>query len=154
MNIARGHALTMNKTIFIDAFRLIDSIFDDDVDLLNDAFNRVLNDFIGLVIMFPLTIAGVWLAWLMSNIMVAHVLNNITLTFATNDGSQGFLDVVVTMLFTFVIVIVVYNMIMSIIESFYQVAVEWLQGMMSNDPFTASRLDVQEARSFLRMIGR
>lgn len=142
------------KTIFIDAFRLIDSIFDDDVDLLNDAFNRVLNDFIGLVIMFPLTIAGVWLAWLMSNIMVAHVLNNITLTFATNDGSQGFLDVVVTMLFTFVIVIVVYNMIMSIIESFYQVAVEWLQGMMSNDPFTASRLDVQEARSFLRMIGR
>ena len=51
---------------------------------------------------------------------------------------------------------IVYNMILTLIESFYDFTVEWVLGMMHSNPFSSKQegMGIQTSKDVLRLLGR
>tara|TARA_Y100000310_G_scaffold196471_1_gene196541 strand:+ start:9638 stop:12412 length:2775 start_codon:yes stop_codon:yes gene_type:complete len=156
MNAFVKWSFLLFKTIATHGKKLVDSAFDQDFDLLNESLDKVWGDLLALFLKLPLTVIGVVLAWLMSNVMISHILHNMNLMVPTNDGMQGVLDLFVSMLVSGVIILIVYNMILTIIESFYDFTVEWILGYMHNNPFSSDSKAAgwRDAKEVLAFMGR
>jgi hypothetical protein len=143
-------------TIFMSDKKIIESGFDSNADFFNDGIDRVLADWLALILKLPLTVIGVVLSWLMSNVIISHVLSNMTIVSPTNDGIQGVIDVFVVMLITLVVIFVVYNMVLTVIESFYDFTVEWILETMHNNPFSSDTKAVgwKDSQEILHLLGR
>lgn len=148
-------AYILLKTIVLTGFRLTDAIFESDPDFIGEQMDRMWAEWLALLLKLPLLVIGIMLAWLMSNIVVAHVLANISLVIPTNDGVQGVLDLFVILVVTSVIIFIIYNMVLTVIESFYDFTVEWVLGTLTNSPF-ADRKAVgwKDSKDILQFIGR
>lgn len=143
------------KTLLLQGFKLVDGIFDNDQDLLSEKVDEVWADWLATCLKLPLTVVGVVLAWLMSNVVIAHVLRHMDMTFITNDGTQGLMDLTISLFFSLAIIFIIYNMILSVIESFYDFTIEWILQHMTNSPFSDSKaIQWKDAQDILRTLGR
>ena len=144
------------STLIMHGKKLVDVAFDRDSDVLNENLDSVWADYIALILKLPLTIIGVVLAWLMTSVVLSHVLNTMNLMVPTNDGVQGILDLLVSMIVSGVIILVIYNTVLTIIESFYDFTVEWVLSSMHNNPFASETKGVgwQDAKVVLNLMGR
>jgi hypothetical protein len=112
------------KTLILHGFKLVDVIFDADTSILNQKMDMLWADWVAALLKLPLTTIGVILAWLMSNVVIAKVLSNMTFAFETNDGpANGIIDTIVMIVMALAVVAIIYNMILTIIESFYDFTV-------------------------------
>jgi hypothetical protein len=145
----------MCKTLLLQGFKLTDAIFDRDNDFMSEKVDEVWADWLATTLKLPLTVVGVVLAWLMSNVIIGHVLRHMDMTFITNDGTQGLADLAVSLFFSLAIILVIYNMILSVIESFYDFTVEWILQKMTNSPYADGKaIQWKDAQDVLRTLGR
>ncbi|MEG3765095.1 hypothetical protein [Alteromonas sp. 14N.309.X.WAT.G.H12] len=144
------------KTIVLHGFKLTDVIFDSDTEFLTEGFDAVWADWLAVILKLPLTVIGVVLAWLLSNVVISKVMSSMSFAFETNDGpAGGLIDTVVIMGISLVVVAIVYNMVLTVIESFYDFTVEWVLGQMTNSPFGDQRaVGWKDAKGILTMMGR
>lgn len=145
------------KTILMTGFKGVDAIFDDDADILNEKTDSLWADWIAVLLKLPLTMVGVVLAWLMSNVIISHVLRHMKFETIFNSSSylQQLVEAVMMIALPFGVIFVVFNMIMTIIESFYDFSVDWLLGRMTNSPFGDRKaFGMSETRSVMRFMGR
>jgi hypothetical protein len=143
------------KCLLMTGKKLVDAIFDMDEDVLSEKVDSIWADWLSTALKLPLTVIGVVLAWLMSNVIIAHVLNHMDLTVASNDSSQGFVDMIIVILVSLLIIGVIYNMVLTIIESFYEFTVEWILGELTNSPFSDKKaVGWQDSKDILHMLGR
>lgn len=156
MNALIKFSYLLFNTMIMHGKKFVDVAFDRDFDILSDRLDSVWADWIALILKLPLTIIGVVLAWLMSSVILSHVLNTMNLMVPTNDGIQGLLDLFVSMLVSGVIILVIYNTVLTIIESFYDFTVEWVLSSMHNNPFASETKGVgwQDAKEVLHLMGR
>lgn len=156
MNAFVKWSFLLFKTLATHGKMLVDAAFDHDFDLLNESLDKVWSDLLALFLKLPLTVIGVVLAWLMANVIISHILHNMNLMVPTNDGVQGLLDLFVSMLVSGIIILIVYNMVLTIIESFYDFTVEWVLGAMHNNPFSseAKAAGWRDAKEVLAFMGR
>lgn len=141
----------------MSGFRLVNCAFERDNDqFLGSEFDQLWSDWVATLLKLPLTIVGLGLAWLMSNVIIAHVVRRMNVTLVTNDGQNGFLDTIVVMIVSMIIVYVVYNMVITVIESFYDFTVEWILGQLTNNPYGDRRgIGLKESSEVLNiMAGR
>ena len=150
------YAYILFSTLATHGFKWVDAGFDRDSDLLNDKLDKVWADWLALMLKLPLTVIGVVLAWLMSNVVISHVLNRMNLMVSTNDGIQGIIDMFVVMIVSCVVLVIIYNTVLTIIESFYDFTVEWVLGSMHNNPFSSNTRAVgwQDSKEILQLMGR
>lgn len=146
----------LNTTIIMSGFKLVDAALDRDADFLSEELDRIFADWMALCLKFPLTLVGAFLAWLMSNVIISHVLSHIDLNVSTNDGAQGVFDMVVILIVSFSIVFIVYNMIMTLIESFYDFTIEWVLGTMHSSPYSENTKAIgwKNSKEVLHLLGR
>lgn len=152
-----GFIYLLMKTILMTGFKGVDAIFDDDADILNEKTDSIWADWIALLLKLPLTMVGVVLAWLMSNVIISHVLRHMKFETIFNSSSylQQLVEAVMMIALPFGVIFVVFNMIMTIIESFYDFSVDWLLGRMTNSPFGDRKaFGMSETRSVMRFMGR
>ena len=144
------------KTIITQGFKLVDLLFDNDFDVLNEGLDRLWADWLALALKLPLLVVGVVLAWQMSNVGITHILNGMNLMVQTNDGVQGVFDLLISMLVVCVVIFIIYNTVLSVIETFYDMVVEWLLGSMHNNPFKTEHNAIgwQDARRVATLVGR
>lgn len=142
-------------TIAMTGINLTNAAFEDDANFLTESVDKIWSDWLALILKLPLLFVGVVLAWLMSNVIIAHVLQKMQISFLTNDGTMGPIDTLVMLVMVFGIVFVVYNTVMSVIESFYDFTVEWILGQMSNSPFSDRRaMGWKDSKDVLALMGR
>lgn len=142
-------------TIFMTGINLINAVFEEDASFLTESVDKIWADWLALILKLPLLFIGVILAWLMSNVIIAHVLQKMQISFVTNDGSMGPIDTLVMLVMIFGIIFVVYNTVMTVIESFYDFTVEWILGQMSNSPFSDRRaMGWKDSKDVLALMGR
>lgn len=142
-------------TIIMTGINLINAAFEEEPGFLTENVDKIWSDWLALILKLPLLFIGIILAWLMSNVIIAHALQRMEITFVTNDGSMGPIDTLVMLVVTFGIVFVVYNMVMTVIESFYDFTVEWILGQMSNSPFSDRRaIGWKDSKDILALMGR
>lgn len=152
-----GFMYLLMKTILMTGFKGVDAIFDDDADILNEKTDSLWADWIAVLLKLPLTMIGVVLAWLMSNVIISHVLRHMKFEtmFTSSSYLQQLLEAVMMIALPFGVIFVVFNMIMTIIESFYDFSVDWLLGRMTNSPFGDRKaFGMSETRSVMRFMGR
>ncbi len=152
-----GFIYLLMKTILMTGFKGVDAIFDDDADILNEKTDSMWADWIAVLLKLPLTMVGVVLAWLMSNVIISHVLRHMKFETIFNSSSylQQLVEAVMMIALPFGVIFVVFNMIMTIIESFYDFSVDWLLGRMTNSPFGDRKaFGMSETRSVMRFMGR
>lgn len=152
-----GFIYLLMRTILMTGFKGVDAIFDDDADILNEKTDSLWADWIAVLLKLPLTMVGVVLAWLMSNVVISHVLRHMKFETIFNSSSyiQQMIEAVMMIALPFGVIFVVFNMIMTIIESFYDFAVDWLLGRMTNSPFGDRKaFGMSETRSVMRLMGR
>lgn len=144
------------STVSMHGFKLAEAATERDGDFLSDGLDKVWADWLALILKLPLTIIGVVLAWLMSNIIISHVMTNMTLVVPTNDGIQGMFDLGIIIIVSLGVTFIVYNMILTLIESFYDFTVEWVLGMMHSNPFSSKQegMGIQTSKDVLRLLGR
>ena len=144
------------KTIVLHGFKLTDVVFDSDTGFLTERMDMLWADWLAALLKLPLTAIGVVLAWLMSNVVISKVMSSMSFTFETNDGAaNGLIDTIVIIGMSLVVVGIVYNMVLTIIESFYDFTVEWVLGQMTNSPFGDQRaVGWKDAKGVLSMMGR
>lgn len=143
------------KTLLLQGFKLVDAVFDREPDILTDKLDEVFADWISTALKLPMTIIGVVLSWLMSNVIIAHVLSTLDTNVMTNDGSTGYFDFLISILFSFIVIIVIYNMVLTVIESFYDFTVDWVLGQMSNSPFNEDKaINFKDTQNIYSLIGR
>jgi hypothetical protein len=143
------------STIILHGFKLVDAGTYKDGDLLNERLDKVFSDWLALLLKFPLTVIGVVLAWLMSNVIISHVLSSMNLSFATNDGAHGMIDVTVLLATSLIVIFIVYNMVLTVIESFYDFTVEWILGTMHGSPFSdAKAISWRDSKQVLTLMGK
>jgi hypothetical protein len=143
------------KTLLLNGFKLVDAGLERDTDLMSEKIDGVWADWLSLILKLPLTIAGVVLAWLMSNVIIASVTKNMGFSTLYIDGDAGFIDGAVVIVMSLGIVFVIYNTIMTVIESFYDFTVDWVLGQMTNSPFAERKaIEMRDASSVLAMVGR
>lgn len=155
MNALTKWCFLLFKTLSTHGKKLVDATFDTDFNLLNESFDKVWADWLALILKLPLTVIGTVLAWLMANVIISHMLNNMNLMVPTNDGVQGFIDLFVSMIVSVVIIVIVYNTVLSVIESFYDFTVEWVLNSMHNNPFSSNTKSAGwgDAKEVLRFMG-
>jgi hypothetical protein len=148
-------AYLLIKVIMFTGFRLTDAIFENDPDFIGEQLDRLWADWLSVLLKLPLLVVGIMLAWLMSNVVVGHVITSINLTVPTNDGIQGILDLFVILIVTGVIIFIIYNMVLTVIESFYDFTVEWILGTLTNSPFAERKAaGWKDSKDILHFIGR
>ncbi len=142
--------------LMMHGFKLVDAGFDRDSDLLNDKLDKIWADWLALILRLPLMVIGVVLSWMMSNVIITHVLANMSISFQTNDGVYGLLDLGIIMLVTVVVIFIVFNMVLTVIDSFYTFVVEWVLGAMHNDPFNSEdkAINWKDSKEILSYMGR
>jgi hypothetical protein len=149
------------KSITFTGFFLVDAFFDFDNDneIINNRMESVVLEWFAVVLKLPLTFVGALLAWLVSNVVIAHMIARLdqlillersyTLSLSHILGSS------VMFFVSFAIVFVIYNYTMSLIESFYDFTVEWLIGSMNSSPYSDRKvIGWRDTRDVLRVIGR
>jgi hypothetical protein len=142
-------------TLLTHGIKLVDASTEKDGDFLGEKLDKVFADWLALIFKLPLTVIGLVLAWLMSNVIISHVVTNINMTFLTNDGEYGTLDMLVMFGATLVVIFIVYNMVLTVIESFYDFTVEWILGTMHGSPFSQTRaIGFKDSRQVLSLLGR
>jgi hypothetical protein len=74
----------------------------------------------------------------------------------TNDGNEGVFDLIILTVVSLTVVIIVYNTVLSIVESFYDFTVEWILGTMHESPFgrDSRAFQMQDAKEVLGFMGR
>lgn len=152
-----GFIYLLMRTILMTGFKGVDAIFDDDAEILNEKTDSLWADWIAVLLKLPLTMIGVVLAWLMSNVVISHVLRHMKFETIFNSSSyiQQLIEAVMMIALPFGVIFVVFNMIMTIIESFYDFAVDWMLGRMTNSPFGDRKaFGMSETRSVMRLMGR
>jgi hypothetical protein len=143
-------------TIIMSGFKIVDAGLERDGDLLSENMDRVWADWLALILKLPLTVIGIMLAWLMSNVIISHVMGNMIISVPTNDGSEGVFDLIILTVVSLTVVIIVYNTVLSIVESFYDFTVEWILGTMHESPFgkDSRAFQMQDAKEVLGFMGR
>lgn len=142
-------------TIAMTGINLINAAFEEDSGFLTENVDKIWSDWLALILKLPLLFVGIILAWLMSNVIIAHALQKMEITFVTNDGTMGPIDMLVMFVVTFGIIFVVYNMVMTVIESFYDFTVEWILGQMNNSPFSDRKaVGWKDSKDILALMGR
>lgn len=142
-------------TLAMTGISLVDASFEDEPNFLTEKVDKIWSDWLALILQLPLLFIGIILAWLMSNVIIAHVLQKMQVTLVTNDGAMGPIDTLVMLIMVFGIIFVVYNTVMSVIESFYDFTVEWILGQMSNSPFSDRKaMGWKDSKDVLALMGR
>jgi hypothetical protein len=146
----------ISKTLIMHGFKMVDAIFDADTSFMNQKTDTLWADWLAALLKLPLTTIGVILAWLMSNVIISKVLGSMSFAFETNDGpANGIIDTVVMITMALAVVAIIYNMILTVIESFYDFTVEWILGQMTNTPFGDQKaVGWKDAKGILTMMGR
>lgn len=147
------------KVLFLTGFKLTDIVFDDDPEVLSEKVDSLWADWVGLFLKLPLTVIGVVLAWVMSNVIVAHVLTRMNVEALISGSSSGIwgslIDSIVVIIFTFGVIYVVFNMILTIIDSFYDFCVDWMLGKMTDSPYGERKaFTMNNTRAVLSAMGR
>lgn len=148
-------AYLLLKSIMFTGFRLTDAVFESDPDFIGEQLDKVVAEWLSVLLKLPLLVVGIMLAWLMSNVVVGHVISSINLMVPTNDGVKGVLDLIVVLVFTGIVIFIIYNMVLTVIESFYDFTVEWILGTLTNSPFADRRaVGWKDSKDILHLIGR
>jgi len=144
------------STVILHGFKIVDAATDRDADFLSEDLDKVFADWLALGLKLPLTLIGAFLAWLMSNVIISHVLTHMDISVSTNDGTQGVFDMIVMLIVAFSVVFIVYNMIMTLIESFYDFTIEWVLGTMHSSPYSDNTKAIgwKNSKEVLHLLGR
>ncbi|APD92445.1 hypothetical protein BM525_21540 (plasmid) [Alteromonas mediterranea] len=144
------------KTLILHGFKMTDIIFESDTGILTEQMDMLWADWLAALLKLPLTVIGAVLAWLMSNVIISKVMSGMSFSFEVNDGAtHGLIDTIVVIGVSLIVIIIIYNMVLTIIESFYDFTVEWLLGQMTNSPFGDQRaVGWKDAKGVLSMMGR
>jgi hypothetical protein len=147
------------RVLLLSGFKLVDVIFETEQELLSEGLDKLWADWLALFLKLPLTVIGVVLAWLMSNVIIAHVMGkldmNLLLNLGENKSFTGYFDAVVVLILSFSIVYIIYNMVLTLIESFYDFTVEWVLGTMGQAPLKDNlAIKWQDTGQVLGQLGR
>lgn len=149
------------KVMFLSSFKLTDIIFSMEPELMSRELEELWAEILAMVLKIPLTVVGVIVAWLMSNVLVSKIMVNLDLETVLNlnsvASSTGLFDAFVIFLVTSIVLFAVFSTVISVIESFYEFTVKWVVGDMPSNPFDAEKgaMNWSETRqSFKHMIAR
>lgn len=144
------------KTLVLHGFKMTDIIFESDTGILTEQMDMLWADWLAALLKLPLTVIGAVLAWLMSNVIISKVMSGMSFSFEVNDGAtHGLIDTMVVIGVSLIVIIIIYNMVLTVIESFYDFTVDWLLGQMTNSPFGDQRaVGWKDAKGVLSMMGR
>jgi len=128
------------KILMLHGIKMTDIVFEESPDIFVESVDRVIADWLAMFLKLPLTMVGVVLAWVLSNVMVSKVSKVLDLgvLFSAGEGLSvtGFIDSIAIMLVTVIVMFMVFNLVLTIIEAFYDFTVEWMLGNMTSDPFS------------------
>ena len=135
---------------------MTDIIFESDTGILTEQMDMLWADWLAALLKLPLTVIGAVLAWLMSNVIISKVMSGMSFSFEVNDGAtHRLIDTMVVIGVSLIVIIIIYNMVLTVIESFYDFTVDWLLGQMTNSPFGDQRaVGWKDAKGVLSMMGR
>ena len=129
--------------------------------MISREMEELWGEILAMVLKIPLTVAGVIIAWLMSNVLVSEIMVSLDLETLFNLNSvasaTGLFDGFVIFLVTSVVLFSVFSTVISVIESFYEFTVKWVVGDMPSNPFDSSKGSMNWAetkQSFKHMIAR
>lgn len=149
------------KVMLLSSFKLIDITFSMEPDMISREMEELWGEILAMVLKIPLTVAGVIIAWLMSNVLVSEIMVSLDLETLFNLNSvasaTGLFDGFVIFLVTSVVLFSVFSTVISVIESFYEFTVKWVVGDMPSNPFDSSKGSMNWAetkQSFKHMIAR
>lgn len=100
---------------------------------------------LNLFIRGPLLIAGLIFAWMLSNIFIGEFVLLIGFESALSIESSGLikslLEYIVVVFIYFILIYVIYGLIFSMVEGFYEVASSWMFGNKDVSPYGKNRAD-------------
>jgi len=149
------------KVMLLSSFKLTDIIFSMEPELMSRELEELWAEILAMVLKIPLTVVGVIIAWLMSNVLVSKIMVNLDLETVLNlnsvASSTGLFDAFVIFLVTSIVLFAVFSTVISVIESFYEFTVKWVVGDMPSNPFDAEKGGMNWAetkQSFKHMIAK
>ena len=149
------------KFMMLSPFKIIDIVFSMDAEFMSHEFEQLFAELLAMALKIPLTIVGVIVAWLMSNVLVSKIMVNLDLEILFNLNSVasalGTFDALVIFLVTSVVLFAVFSTVISVIESFYEFTVKWVVGDMPSSPFDSEKSGMNWAetkQSFKHMISK
>ena len=150
------------KLLTLNGIKMVDVVFEESPDIFVKTVDQIWADHLALFLKLPLTLIGVIMAWLLSNAMINKISEvlNLGVLYSSGNGLSltGAIDSIAIVLVTLVVMFLVFNMIMSIIESFYDFTVEWLMGSMTSDPFSENAMmrwkDSKSSLAFMSKSGK
>jgi hypothetical protein len=150
------------KLLTLNGIKMVDVVFEESPDIFVKTVDQIWADHLALFLKLPLTLIGVIMAWLLSNAMINKISEvlNLGVLYSSGNGLSltGVIDSIAIVLVTLVVMFLVFNMIMSIIESFYDFTVEWLMGSMTSDPFSENAMmrwkDSKSSLAFMSKSGK
>jgi len=149
------------KVMLLSSFKLTDIIFSMEPELMSRELEELWAEILAMVLKIPLTIVGVIIAWLMSNVLVSKIMVNLDLEKVLSlnlvASSTGLFDAFVIFLVTSIVLFAVFSTVISVIESFYEFTIKWVVGDMPSNPFGAEKGAMnwaQTRQSFKHMIAK
>jgi hypothetical protein len=149
------------KFMMLSSFKITDIIFSMDSEFMSHELEQLFAEVLAMALKIPLTIVGVIVAWLMSNVLVSKIMLNLDLETLFNLNSvasaNGHFDAFVIFLVTSVVLFAVFSTVISVIESFYEFTVKWAVGDMPSNPFDSEKSTMNWAetkQSFKHMISK
>lgn len=150
------------KLLTLNGIKMVDVVFEESPDIFVKTVDQIWADLLALFLKLPLTLIGVIMAWLLSNAMINKISEvlNLGVLYSSGNGLSltGIVDSIAIILVTLVVMFLVFNMVMSIIESFYDFTVEWLMGSMTSDPFSENAMmrwrDAKSSLAFMNKSGQ
>ena len=149
------------KFMMLSSFKITDIIFSMDAEFMSHELEQLFAEVLAMALKIPLTIIGVIVAWLMSNVLVSKIMLNLDLETVLNLNSvasaTGYFDSFVIFLVTSIVLFAVFSTVISVIESFYEFTVKWVVGDMPSNPFDSEKSAMNWAetkQSFKHMISK
>lgn len=124
--------------------------------LLGRSFDETWMIWIAAFFKLPLMFIAILLSYVLSNVMISHMAKQLEFSFGSLISVPGVIDSLVLVVMVLIVMAIVYSTVLSIIETFYDYSMDWLQGKMNSELYSSRRgFGAEDSKELLGvLIGR